>query len=134
MKGPIVRLAANVATVLFVVVIILQLLLALGILPITMAWGGQQTELTPTWRVSSLVAMVILAFFAYIIRRRAGLIGHQPAGTSIKILSWLVTVYLLFNTVLNLASQSMGEKLLFGPITFVLVVACFIVSIAKTEA
>lgn len=37
------RTSANIATILFVIVIILQLLLAAGILPVTMAWGGQQS-------------------------------------------------------------------------------------------
>jgi hypothetical protein len=133
MKGSTVRLAANVATVLFIVVIILQLLLAAGILPITMAWGGLQSELTPTLRAASLVAVVILAFFAYVIRRRAGLVGDKPPGTGIKILSWIITAFMLLNSLGNLTSQSMGEKILFTPITLILVAACFVVSISKTE-
>ncbi len=36
---------ANAATLLFVVVIILQILLAAGILPVSMAWGGRQSNL-----------------------------------------------------------------------------------------
>ena len=70
-------MAANVATVLFVVTIILQLLLAAGILPITMAWGGRQSVLTTTLRIASLAAVAILVFFAYVIRRRAGLVGAE---------------------------------------------------------
>lgn len=134
MKGSTVRLAANVATILFIVVIILQLLLAIGILPITMAWGGTQTELTPAFRIASLATVVILALFAYVIRRRAGLATDKPPGPGIKILSWLITAFMVLNTVGNLTSQSMGEKLLFTPITLILVVCCFVVSISKTEA
>ena len=37
------------------------------------------------------------------------------------------------HTLGNLTSQSMGEKLLFSPITLILVVCCFVVSISKTE-
>ena len=132
MKGSVVRFAANVATVLFAVVVILQLLLAASILPITMAWGGTQSILTPTLRLASLAAAGILLFFAYVIRRRAGLIGDTNISITIKILSWIITAFLLLNTVGNLASQSVGEKILFAPITFVLAVACFVVSSLKT--
>jgi hypothetical protein len=47
MKGSLVRFSANTATVLFAVIIVLQLLLAAGILPVTMAWGGTQTVTLP---------------------------------------------------------------------------------------
>ena len=99
-----------------------------------MAWGGTQTELTPAFRVASLATVVILAFFTYVIRRRAGLVGDKTPGRGIKILSWLITAFMVLNTLGNLTSQSMGEKLLFTPITLILVVCCFVVSISKTEA
>jgi len=80
--GSVVRVAANVATVLFVVTIILQLLLAAGILPITMAWGGRQSVLTTTLGLASLAAVAILVFFAYMIRRRAADINVKIATRS----------------------------------------------------
>lgn len=129
-----VRIAANVATVLFVVMIILQLLLAAGILPISMAWGGQQPVLTTGLRLASLASAAILAFFAYIIRRRAGLVGSAPPSRAIKIISWLITAFLALNTLANLASSSTGEKILFAPIAFLLAVSCLVVSISKSEA
>ena len=126
--------AANIATVLFGIVIILQLLLALGILPVTMAWGGTQTELTPALRLASVAAAVVMALFAYVIRRRAGLIGSPPPATLIKILSWIITAFMVLNTLGNLASQSTAEKILFTPLTILLAICCFIVSISKTSS
>ena len=130
----VVRTAANVATVLFVIAIILQLLLAAGILPISMAWGGRQPFLTTSLRIASLASAAILGFFIYVIRRRSGLVGGVPIPTVIKILSWITTAFLALNTLSNLASTSVGEKVLFAPITLLLVVACFVVSISKSEA
>ena len=126
-------IAANVATVLFAIVIILQLLLAAGILPVTMAWGGTQTELTLTLRLASVAAAIILAGFAYVIRRRAGLIGDPPPSTAIKILSWVITAFMVLNTLGNLTSQSTAEKIVFTPLTVLLAISCFIVSVSKTE-
>jgi hypothetical protein len=127
-----VSIAANLATALFVLTMFLQLLLALGILPITMAWGGRQTVLTIALRLASLAAIAILGFFAYVIRRRAGLIAGAPVTTLFKVLSWVVTAYMLFNVLGNITSPSLGEKLLFTPISILLVVACFIGSISKS--
>jgi hypothetical protein len=127
------RILGNIATVLFAATIVLQLLLAAGILPITMAWGGTQSELTLGLRLSSLGAVVILAGFAYVIRRRAGLLGQGPPSTLIKILAWLVTAFLALNTLGNLTSSSLAEKLVFGTITILLAVACAVVSLSRSS-
>lgn len=126
------RIAAIVAVVLFGVVIILQLLLAVGILPVSMAWGGRRTVLTTGLRFASLGAAVVLACFAYAISRRAGLVGEMPPSTLIKVISWLITAYLVLNTLGNITSPSIGEKWLFGPISLVLLICCFVVSISKS--
>ena len=133
-RTSIVRIAANVATILFVLTIILQLLLATGILPISMAWGGRQSELTTPLRIASLAAAGLLGVFIYVIRRRAGLIGDMPIPMNIRILSWIITAFMAINTLGNLASLSTGEKILFGPISFLLAVACLIVSASSLEA
>jgi hypothetical protein len=129
-----VHIAANLTTILYGVTILLQLLLAAGILPITMAWGGREAILTTNLRIASLFSVVLLGFFAYVIRRRAGLIGEAPIPTSIKILAWLVTAFSAFNLLGIIASTSTGEQILFGPISLLLVASCFVVSISKSEA
>jgi len=110
----------------------LQLLLAAGILPVSMAWGGRSTELTPVMRLSSLIAIIILCYFTYMIARRSGILGTTPPSRLIKMVSWLVTVYLVFNTLMNFLSSSSAERWLFGPITLTLVVLTLIININKT--
>jgi hypothetical protein len=130
--SPVTRIAANAATALFGIVILLQLLLAAGVLPVTMAWGGTQETLTPAIRGASVLAALFLAGFAFVIRRRAGLVGNPPIPSQIKMLSWFVTGAMALNTMGNLASQSMEEKAIFAPITILLTVACAVVSFSKT--
>jgi hypothetical protein len=127
-----IRVSANISTILFGLVIILQLLLAAGILPVTMAWGGQFSELMPALRFASLAAVVVLAVFAYVVRRRAGLIEGASVTTLIVIASWIITGFMALNTLGNLTSQSNGEKILFSPITFLLFIFCLVVSMSKT--
>ena len=128
-----VETAGNTATVLFAIFIGIQLLLAAGILPVSIAWGGRQTELTPALRVASIVAVFILVAFIYIIRYRAGLIGSIPAPTAIRLMAWVVTAFMALNTVGNFASVNNTEKLLFGPITIVITIACLIVSASRVN-
>ena len=127
------RIAGNTATVLYALTIILQLLLASGILPITMAWGGREPVLTTNLRIASLASTALLLFFIYVIRRRAGLVSNAPITLIVKISSWLVTAFSALNFLGVLASLSSGEKVLFGPISFLLLVACILVSLSKSE-
>jgi hypothetical protein len=124
-------IAANAATILFGLVAVLQLLLAAGILPVTMAWGGRQTTLTVPLRIASLASAVVLGLLAYVIRRRVGLVGGLPIPTTIRILSWVATAFMALNTVTNLASRSKAEKIVFAPITLMLTLACLLVSISR---
>jgi hypothetical protein len=124
-------LAANVATILFAVVIILQLLLAAGVLPVSMAWGGRQSKLTAALRISSIVAAVLLGTFIYVIRYRAGLVSSGPIPVVIMVASWIVTALMAVNTLGNLASLSIKEKVVFGPVTFLLTLACLLISASR---
>lgn len=116
---------------LFSIVMILQLMLAAGILPISMAWGGRHTELTLTLRLSSLIAIILLCYFAYMIARRSGIMGTTSPSKLINILSWFVTAYLVFNTVMNFSSSSQAEKWVFGPLTLALVVITLIINLME---
>jgi len=124
--------AAIYAIVLFTFVIVFQILIAAGILPISTAWGGRQSVLTSGWRFASIGAAAALAFFAYVICRRAGLFPTSPPSKTVKILSWVITAFLALNTIGNLTSQSAGERMLFAPVSFLLFVTCFVVSVSKT--
>lgn len=119
---------ANVATLLFAVVIVLQILLAAGILPVSMAWGGRQSKLTASLRISSIIAAILLGVFLFVIRYRAGLVGSGPIPTVIVVTSWVITAFMAFNTLGNLASKSVKEKVVFGPITALLTLACLLIS------
>ena len=126
-------IAGQGATLMFIITIIMQLLLASGALPITMVWGGTQTELTPKLRIASVLASMILVFFAIIIRRRAGISGSGVSSRMNHFLSWGISVYFILNTMGNFISSSNLERVVFGPISFTLAFTCLIVSLSRTE-
>jgi hypothetical protein len=119
------------AMVLFGIVMVLQLLLAAGILPISMAWGGRHTELTLTLRLSGLIAIILLCYFAYMIARRSGIMGNSPPSALINLMSWFVTAYLVFNTVVIFLSTSQIEKWVFGPLTLALLIITLIINLME---
>ncbi|NQS90946.1 MAG: hypothetical protein HQ574_00935 [Chloroflexi bacterium] len=121
-----------IAVALLGLVMILQLLLAVGILPTSMAWGGRQTDLTPALQWSSLGAVIILGAFSFVIARRSGILWERAPSLLIKILSWLVTGYMGLNSILNFISPSMGERWFFGPITMILFVLCLMISLSRS--
>lgn len=127
------KLAANLATILLGLFMAAQLLLAVGVLPITIAWGGRQAELTPALRLASLAAILVLGVFIYIIRYRAGLLGSLPTPASIRVLAWVVTGFMALNTFGNFASLSNTERLLFGPAALVITVASLVVAVSQTN-
>jgi hypothetical protein len=111
----------------------LQLLLAAGILPITSAWGGTQHHLTGLLRIASLLAAGLLFLCLIVVRRRAGL--FQPGRPSNRAVTgaWLVTSYMGLNTLANLLSTSRDEALIFGPVSLLLTVSCFVVSASPVQ-
>ncbi|MCB8986512.1 MAG: hypothetical protein H6661_02025 [Ardenticatenaceae bacterium] len=125
--------AANLATILLVLFMGVQLLLAVGILPISVAWGGRQMELTLGLRVASIAAILVLGLFIYIVRYRAGLLGSVPAPKSVHIMAWVVTGFMALNTLGNFASLSSVERLLFGPVALLITAACLIVAASQTN-
>jgi hypothetical protein len=128
---PVSRVAANVATGGFALVAFLQVLLALGVLPITMAWGGTQKVLTARLRVASLVAVVVLGLCGYVIRRRAGLTGETDPSGPVKVGSWIIAVYLAVNSLGNFTSSSRAEARLFGPLSLVVALSSLLVAASR---
>lgn len=130
-KPNFVQLSANIATALFAIFIGVQLLAAAGVFPVSMLWGGRQPELTPSLQLTSVVAAVILGAFIYIIRYRAGLVGSVPQPTIIRVSAWVVTGYMVMNTLGNFASVNNVERFLFGPMTIVMAVTSLIVAASR---
>jgi len=129
-----IHLTANVATFFFVVTIMIQIFLAAGVLPISLAWGGQAPQLTPTLQIASVISAMILGVFIYVIRSRAGLVGHGSVSAAVKLGAWIITVFMALNTLGNVTSSNSIEKFAFAAVTFTLSVACLLISVSKSNS
>ena len=125
--------AARAAAVVMVDIAAFQVALVFGA-----PWGvytqGGETEgaLDTSGRVFAAVSCAILLVMAAAIlaRVREGPLKNAPRRL-VTALAWFTTVYAAFAVVLNLATQSSSERVVFGPIAillFVLVVTTMVAS------
>jgi hypothetical protein len=59
------------------------------------------------------------------------LVGSVPQPTIIRVSAWVVTGYMVLNTLGNFASVSPVERFLFGPMTIVMAVTSLIVAASR---
>ena len=130
------QISATTALVILSYFILIQLLVIIGVVPVSILWGGSHDSLSWQLRLASLFGAVVLAGFAHIIYKRAEHVLQSESEGEVRsssskanrILSWVVTAYLSLNAVGNFASKTAYERYVSGSLALVLTVACAIVS------
>ena len=114
--------AAYLFSVLIAFVVAFQLALALGAPWGDMAMGGKfPGRLPPRMRIAALVQIVVLVFIALIVLTRAGVILDEFSSLS-KSVIWAVVVFSLIGAVLNTITPSKKERMLWAPVSLVLLI------------
>ena len=123
-------LAGIAAVALIGGVILFQIGLVLGAPWGSAAWGGQHPGRLPArLRIASLVAVVILAFIAWVVAAAAGVVTTSPLPVSwLAPAMWVATGYFALGAVVNLISRSPVERL-WSPVALATAVCCAIVAI-----
>ncbi len=132
-KVPYSAILGYAALILLTILIAYQLLLTAGILPADINWGGQLSEITPVFRFSSLGAILVLGGFAYVLARRSSILGTDPPSLLLRVVSWLITVYLFLNSVISYLSPNPWEKWIFTPLTFILAAISLVISAERSS-
>lgn len=117
---------AIVASIVLGLVMVLQMLLALGFGPGQAAWRGQYRVLPTRLRWASRATVVVLGLAAWVMLAKAGLVFPGTEPVAVGVATWVFAGFWLLNTVGNLASRSPAERYAMTPVTLLLVV-CFIV-------
>ena len=102
----------------------------LGIVPYGIVWGGQIKNDASLMKLE-IFALVTLFIFLAIILVKVDYLKFTKFKKITNIAVWIMFVYFLLNTVLNLASGVTLEKLIFTPITIILFVLIFRLAIEK---
>lgn len=127
-------LAARVSATLFAVVALFQIALILGAPWGSLTQGGSHQGGLPTsGRAIAAVSAVLLVLMALVVLARVGQgpFAHLPA-TTVNIGFWITLTYAGLGVLMNLASRSAAERLVWAPFTAVLF-ACLIVVAVSTR-
>ena len=135
------QISVITALIIFAYFILIQLLVIVGVVPVSILWGGSHDELTWKLRLASLLGALVLAGFCHVIYKRAEVVLQSESdgevrsspSKSYRILSWAVTAYLALNTVGNFASKMAYERCVSGSLALVLTIACAIVSSSDVQ-
>ena len=115
-----VKLAGNILLFSLGLLFIFHVLVLLKIIPATIVWGGQIKGVPANLVTLETVALLMTALFILIVAAKTGYIQAGKLSGAVTIGVWLIFIYLLLNTLGNLASGVSFEKLLFAPITIIL--------------
>ncbi|MBX3098646.1 MAG: hypothetical protein KF761_03630 [Salinibacterium sp.] len=117
-------------TVLLFALAVLQILLIVGMPLGRFAWGGTQDRLSPSRRIAAGVAIVLYAAFVVIALLRSHVIATPLSDLVGIIAMWVVTSYLFFSVVPNLASKSPQEKRLMVPVSAALAILALLIALS----
>lgn len=122
-------ITAIITCVLLFLLIIFQLLLAIGLPFGRFAYGGKYEKLPNNLRIMSLIAVGIFIFGIIVVLEQATIITIFNNELLTIIVVWIFAVYLTLNTLMNAVSKSQWEKQIMTPISFGIAVCCYILAI-----
>ena len=122
------RIAALAYAIISLAVIAFQIALAAGVPWGAFAMGGAfPGQFPPALRIGALVQAVLLLALAAVVLARAGVILPRWSRVS-RWLIWFVVAFTTLSLVLNLITPSAGERAIWAPIAFLLLISSGIVA------
>lgn len=121
-------IAINGLIITISLVIVFHFLVIAGIVPFDIVWGGRLRDRAQmlAFETASIIINLIMLL---IISIRAGFIKTSIKMKFINIMIGIMSVLFLLNTIGNLLSNNDLEKLIFTPLTFILFILTFQLSI-----
>ena len=127
------RNAAMLYTIVSLIIIAFQIALAAGAPWGEYAMGGAfPGQFPPELRVAALVQAALLAGMAAVVLARAGLILPGWSRAS-RWLIWFVVAFSALSFILNLITPSAGERLIWAPTAFLLLLSSVIVAFNRSS-
>ena len=127
------RTAALLYAIISFGVVAFQLALAAGVPWGAFAMGGAfPGQFPPALRIAALVQAALLVGLAVIVLARAGLILPIWSRAS-RWLVWIVVAFSALSLVLNLITSSRGERAIWAPVAFLLLLSSSIVAFTNSS-
>ena len=114
------KLAGNILLAAFGFLFLFHILVLLGVIPADIVWGGMIQDAQTNLIKLEVIALLVTGLFMLIIAAKLGYMKARRFSGIVNIGVWLIFVFLLLNTLGNLASGVSFENLVFAPITILL--------------
>src|SRR6185295_14428722 len=95
------KLAGNILLFSLGLLLVLHILVLLKIVPANIMWGGQATSANLV--TLEIIALAVTLFFGCITAAKVGYIQVGRFSVMVNILVWIIFIFLLLNTLGNLA-------------------------------
>ena len=123
------KLTGNILLASLGLLIVFHILVLLKMVPASILWGGQATSANLI--TLEIIALVVTLFSGFIIAAKTGYIKAGKFAGVVNILTWVIFIFLLLNTLGNLASGVSAENFIFAPITLLLALCALRLAIEK---
>jgi hypothetical protein len=123
------KLAGNILLFSLGLLLVFHILVLLKIVPANMMWGGQANAGNIV--MLEIIALAVTVFFGYVIAAKTGYVNAGKFAGVVNILVWIIFIFLLLNTLGNLASGVSAESFIFAPITLILALCALRLAIEK---
>ena len=99
--------------------ILFHLLVLMGVVPFEVVWGGKMSEVSQMQRLEAVSAFFSLIMLS-VVALRARIIKAPISSRIVTIMLWVMFAFFCLNTLGNLLSENLLEKLIFAPVTLLL--------------
>ncbi len=117
------RFAIKSMLILLFLVMLFHILVLVQFIPFEIVWGSR-LENVDQMRSFETISLIINAFFIIVIAIKAGYVRLKIPSKLILIIIWCMVALFLLNTLGNLFSKNLFEKLVFTPLTFISALFC----------
>jgi hypothetical protein len=123
------KTAGIILIICLVFLMLFHLLVAVGILPDDIVWGGNlDRDTVVTYELAALVITGILLLFAL---TKAGYIKNKTFGKIANVFIWIMVVYFAFMIFGNAMAKTLTEKVIFIPLSILMLVSSLRLAIEK---
>lgn len=125
---------ALIATSIFIIIIVLNILIIIGLPLGELTLGGKYKILPPKLRILAFFSLIVQVFCVVIVLQAANYISLWFSIEVTRNICFALSIYLLLNTVMNLLSKSKKEKYIMTPLSLMVAICIFVTafSLCKT--
>lgn len=113
------KTAGLILLISMILLAVFHVLVLLKVLPAAIVWGGQVKDPSVNITTLELIALAVTIVFSAVIIIKLNYLKSGISAIMLNVCLWIIFAYLIFNTVVNIASAVSVENFIFGPIAFI---------------